>query len=108
MPPPTAILRFGTIVDAGRDAVVVQLQLRNERPIAVAYGEIHDAQLELLVAAIGDAKVAVHRLPVQRPLQERLGRYDRDLQRLCEGAGQQEDVHGTATRDATKRLQRLE
>jgi fucose permease len=66
-------------LDAGRDAVVVELQLRDERPVAVAYREMNDSQLELLAAAIGDAKVAVHRLPVERSLQQRLGGYDRDL-----------------------------
>ena len=85
-PPPAATLRFGNDFDAGLDAVVVQLRASRRARRSVADRELHDTQLERLAAAIGDAKVAVHRLPVQRSLQERLRGYDGDLQglrRLC-------------------------
>jgi hypothetical protein len=71
--------------DAGLNAVVVELQPGDKRTAAIAHVEPHHPQLERLRAAVGDAEIAVHRLAVQRALQERLCRNDGDLQsrRLC-------------------------
>jgi hypothetical protein len=101
-------------LDAGRDAVVVQLELGDQRTALVTNREVHDAQLESLAAAIGNAKVAVHCLPVQRSLQQRPRGHDGNLQglsRLCRRhpmsnqggrsrAGKEESLHDKLRRQA--------
>jgi hypothetical protein len=79
--------------DAGRNAIVVQLQLGDWRAAAVANHEIHDPQLQCLAAAIRDAKVAVHGLAVERSLQQRLRGHDSDLQGGGRSRGGQQESH---------------
>jgi hypothetical protein len=76
-------LAFRNNRDAGLNAVVVELQLCDQCTAAISHVELHHAQLERLRAPVGDAEIAVHRLAVQRALQQRLCRNDGDLQ--CRG-----------------------